>query len=244
MMPAPHLVRNRASRDSPPMSVAGELMRFILGLMVALAACSAGPGQSNAAGGDNAAEGATANIQAAVGAPAALSGTPANRIAQLLARIVPVSRSRNWAAAQAAFPGARWGNRERLPAGERSAERQTGTIVIGRETYEIWIEGAGDIVNAVSFNTPRTDIDRGAIGRALNTNGVQWQKLGCIGSMNHIEYLRLTAGGIAAVLQDGESADGPGGARLNRTYDFDFIDPRGGFDPTLDYLPLDMCQWE
>ncbi len=197
-------------------------MRFLIGSTIAITACAPGAATTNAAAADQpaatvavASNAATVNATAEAAQPAALTGSRPERIAQLLLNSLAAGSSRDWAAAQAAFPGARWQRRTSDTAQTATINGQTfptaqsvtgstdvivGAITLERLSYEIVINGSQSRIHAISFNSPEGEVDdRAAIKRAFEARGGQWQSQGCIGFQ--MEIVRLSHNG-ASVLVD------------------------------------------
>ena len=168
----------------------------------------------NAAAPTLAAASPSANVPAAQPRVAALTGTRPERIAQLLLNSLAAGGSRDWAAAQAAFPGARWERRTSDTAQTATINGQTfptaqsvtgstdvivGTITLGRLRYEIGINGSQSRVFAISFNSPEDEVDdRDAIRRAFEARGGQWRSQGCVGMQ--MEIVRLSHAGVSVLV--------------------------------------------
>lgn len=209
-------------------------MRLVLLCALSLAGCSAEPASSNAAGTENAAavansadaaaNDASANVVEAP-APAALTGTRAERIAQVFRGVIAASGTRGWDEVQAAFPGARWQPRERMnpPNGDGSDVLLVGAIDMAGENYEIMLTGRRQAVDTITFSAPEgTTVERAPIRSALSALGVTQQTVGCIGMMLHV--VRLTSAGRSLVFEDGVNE----GSMVEPSdyYTFDFVNER------------------
>jgi hypothetical protein len=205
-------------------------MRNFLLSALALAACSADPSPSNAAG-DNgtAAVESSAQANASTGAPASLSGSRDQQIAQVLARILERSGTRDWDSARSAFPRAAWQAVTPLPAGDGGGtHRQEGAIRLGGAAFEISLSGTRERVNSF-YLSASSEQNRDGVLSALQAQGVAWRRVGCLGYVNYREHVQLTANGRSARLQMHEVISRPGGvsgeAGPNGAYEFDFARP-------------------
>lgn len=229
-------------------------MRLIVLGAMALVGCSAGSPPSNAAenaavapaeaGNQAAAANATAN--AAEPAPAGLSGTQAERVAQLLVNIVGVSGSRDWDAARNAFPGARWDERtsdtrqtvvmngQRVPTTQSvtgATDVLLGSIELAGTSFDIIINGSRERVQLISLSAPGgTVVDRAALRRAVAARGATWRRTGCMGM--DVTVVELTANGHTALLSDTVNS----GSRVEPSsdYSFSFGEP--------EYVAADLSQ--
>jgi hypothetical protein len=162
-------------------------MRFSLLALLLVVGCGSTPGQ------------------AAETSP--LSGSRAEQVAQVLAAIIPVSRSRDWAAARAAFPGARWGERtsSTVPTTDGSTHATDyldGSIDLDGDRYRIIMYGTPARVASIELDAPegiRADV--AALRRALATRGASWRLIRCdpVGEAMTHAVLELTAGGQSAI---------------------------------------------
>lgn len=201
-------------------------MRFLLVSTIAIAACAPGAAAPNQASevpatngqtaivAANATATASANASAAQADGATLTGTRSERIAQLLLNSLTVGGSRDWAAAQAAFPGARWERRTSDTAQTTTINGQTfptaqsvtgstdvisGTIMLERVRYDILINGSQTQIHAITLNAPEGTVDdRVAIQRAIEARGGQWRSLGCMGF--GMEIVSLSYAGASALV--------------------------------------------
>jgi len=198
-------------------------MRFLLMATMAISACAPGAATTNNAAGEQPAENvavaansvsANASAESAQPGPAALTGTRSERIAILLLNSLKAGGTRDWAAAQAAFPGARWERRTSDTAQTATINGQTfpttqsvtgstdviiGTIMLDRLRYDIVINGSQTRIHAISFNSPAgaTD-DRAAIQRAFEARGGEWRSQGCLGMA--MEIVRLSHDGVSTLV--------------------------------------------
>lgn len=198
-------------------------MRVLLVSALVLVGCSSGAAVSNASSNDAAgtavaAHSATpdAGMNQAEAQPAggALTGSRPERIAQMLLNALAVGTSRDWDAAQAAFPGARWERRTSDTAQTATINGQTfptaqsvtgstdviiGTITLDRLRYDIVINGSQTRVHAISLNSPEGTVDdRAAIRRAIEARGAQWRSQGCLGMA--MEIVRLSHEGASLLV--------------------------------------------
>jgi hypothetical protein len=209
-------------------------MRALLLTTLFLAACGTGPGPANNSSADpaanvappppsNQAAGNAAEANQAASAPAALSGSREQQVAQVLAAIVPISASRDWDAARAAFPGARW-ERRTSDANPRLGftDVLTGDIAIAGVDYTIVINGSGRAVNTIMLSAPEgTVLDRAGLRRALEARGVAWRRTGCMGMT--VTVVQLSANGRSTLLSDSVNS----GSRVEPSsyYGFSFAEP-------------------
>jgi hypothetical protein len=185
-------------------------MRFTLLAVLLVAASGSAPGQA----------GNLADSGQTVETPARRSGSREGQVAQLLAAIVPVSASRDWAAAQAAFPGARWEARRSntvptvvkdgitYPSQLESlgyTDALDGSIDLNGDRFRITIIGTPERVTGIRLFAPEgTLISRTTLSRALAAHGVGWRMLRCnpIGDTNVPIIVELTAGGQSMIGED------------------------------------------
>ena len=155
----------------------------------------------------------------------ALGRSAEERVAQWLAAIVPVSASRDWAAAQAAFPGARWEARtsDTRPTVVRDGitypsqleslgytDLIDGSVDLNGELFRIEIVGTTERVTGIRLNAPEgVIVDRGELRRALLARGVGWRLLRCdfVGAEMTQTIVELTASGRSAIFQDSFSGE-------------------------------------
>ena len=174
-------------------------MRFSLLAILLIGAWASGPGRAGAT---------------------VASGQAEERVAQALAAIVPVSVSRDWAAARAAFPGARWQERtsDTTPTVVREGITYPGTLDTNGYTdslegsldldgapLRIEILGTPERVTMIRLNAPEGMlVGRAALRRALAARGVAWRLLRCnpIGDANVPIIVELTAGGRSTIFED------------------------------------------
>lgn len=209
-------------------------MRAVLIATLMLAACGSGAGPANNASTDlaadpagaarsNQAAGNVAEANQAAAAPVALSGSREEQVAQLLAALVPVSASRDWNAARAAFPGARWDRRTSDANPQLGfTDVLTGDIAVAGANYSIVINGSRGAVNIIMFNAPEGIVlDRAGLRRALEARGVTWRRTGCMGMA--VTVVQLSANGRSTLLSDSVNA----GSRVEPSsyYSFSFDEP-------------------
>jgi hypothetical protein len=141
---------------------------------------------------------ATADARSA-GAP--LTGSRTQQIAQLFRNIVGATRTREWDAAVAAFPGARWEQRTtHAPNWLGSTRTQSGTIAIGGARYGVNLSGTSTRINEILFDSPGDDlVDWATIEAAIRALGMEARNIGCH-SPTGFGWVRLTADGHSAVL--------------------------------------------
>ena len=193
-------------------------MRFSLPAILLIAACGSGPGQA----------GTLVQPAQAAESPVRLSGSREEQLAQVLAAIVPVSASRDWAAAQAAFPGARWEERTSdtaptvveggitdgsQPEPPSDTDALGGSIDLNGDRFAINIYGSPERVTMIGLRPPDgTLVSRAALFRALAARGVGWRLLRCepISYIIGVTIVELTVGGQSAILTaffSGEGSD-------------------------------------
>ncbi len=201
-------------------------MRFSLPAILLIAACGCGPGQA----------GALIRSGQAAESPVRLNGSREEQIAQVLAAIVPVGASRDWTAAQAAFPGARWGERtsSTVPTtdgGTHTTDYLDGSIDLTGGRFRIIMYGAPERVVSIELDAPegvRADVP--ALRRALATRGASWRLIRCdpavAGTVIHA-IVELTVGDQSAIFA---MISGEGGS----AYIF-------GFDEDLPTDPPRVC---
>jgi hypothetical protein len=146
----------------------------------------------------------TANPSAtAVAAPStvALSGDRVRQMAQLFRNVVGATRSREWDAAIAAFPGARWEPRTtHAPNWLGSTSTQVGTIAIGGARYGVSLSGTPARINEILFDSPGDDLmEWSPIADAMRSLGMDARNIGCH-SPTGFGWVRLTADGHTAIL--------------------------------------------
>lgn len=157
---------------------------------------------SPAAAALTAAAGAAATPPAALAPqPVMLSGSRPEQMAQLFRNIVGATRSRDWDAAVAAFPGARWEPRTtHTPNWLGSTRTQSGTIAIGGARYGVSLSGTSARINEILFDSPGDDLmDWSTIERAIRALGMDARNIGCH-SPTGFGWVRLTADGHSAIL--------------------------------------------
>jgi hypothetical protein len=182
-------------------------MRFSLLAILLLAACGSAPGQAG-------------NSVDAGGAPVRMTGSRDEQVAQLLAAIVPVGASRDWAAARAAFPGARWEERTSDTSPTRVeggitypsqldslgySDALEGSIDLNGDRFTIFIAGTPERVTLIRLNAPEGSlVSRTALRRALSARGVGWRLIRCdpIGDTITELIVELSAGSRSATFQD------------------------------------------
>ena len=185
-------------------------MRFSLPAILLIAASGSGFGQA----------GNLVQSGQAAETPARLSGSREEQVAQVLAAIVPVSESRDWAAAQAAFPGARWDERTsdttptRVEGGITYpgaletlgyTDALEGSIDLGGGPFRIMIMGTRERVTNIRLDAPENvRIGRTALRRALLARGAGWRLLRCdpVGEAMTQTIVELTARGRATIFLD------------------------------------------
>ena len=209
-------------------------MRGLFVPALALAACSADSAPSNAAS-DNgvainkAAAANSAQTNASAGAAASLTGSRDQQIAQVLARILGMSGTRDWDSARLAFPGATWRPVTPLPAGDgRGTHQQEGAIRLGGGSFSIELSGTRERVN-LFYLSADFEQNREGVLSALQAQGVAWRRAGCLGNINYREHVQLTANGRSARLEMHQVISRPGAtagaADPNGAYVFDFGRP-------------------
>ena len=204
-------------------------MRFSLLAILLIGACASGSGQARAV---------VASGQA--DSPDSLGGSREEQVAQALAAIVPVSASRDWAAARAAFPDARWEERtsDTTPTVVRDGITYPGTLDTNGYTdslegsidlngarLRIEILGTPERVTMIRLNAPEGMlVGRAALRRALAARGVVWRLIRCnpIGDANVPIIVELSAGGQSTIFEDTFSGEAS-------AYEFSF--DGGLYDP-------------
>jgi hypothetical protein len=181
-------------------------MRFSLAAILLVAAVGSGPGQ-------------------ATESPLRLSGSREDQVAQLFAAIIPVGTSRDWAAAQAAFPGARWEPRtsDTTPTVVRDGITYPGALETNGYTdvldwsidldggrFLIMITGTPERATRIRLDAPEgVRISRTALRRAFAARGVGWRLLRCdpLGDSTAQTIVELAVGGQSAIFQDSFSGE-------------------------------------
>lgn len=190
-------------------------MRFSLFAIIAL----------TLVGPETARAGTLVGVGQAAPAPTVLRGSREEQVARLLAAMIQVGASREWAIAQAAFPGARWEARTSDTAPTRIEDGITypsqletlgytdlldGSIDLNGERFRITITGTVERVTGVRLQAPENvRVERAALRRAFDAQGVGWRLLRCnpIGETIVEQILELTAGGRSAIFQDSFSGE-------------------------------------
>ncbi len=131
----------------------------------------------------------------------ALDGSRTAQMAQLFRNLVWATRSREWEATLAAFPGARWDKRTtHAPNWMGSTLTQSGTIAIGGARYGIGISGTAARVNEIVFDSPGDDLmEWEPIAAAIRALGMEARNVGCH-SPTGFGWVRLSADGHTAIL--------------------------------------------
>lgn len=130
-----------------------------------------------------------------------LTGSRANRLAELLANIVSVTHARTWDAAHTAIPGATWFPRQthrRLYDG--SIVSQSGEIDLGDVRYTLTVTGIPNQVKSITINGPANDnLEWALVAGALQANRARGENIGCH-SPTGFGWVRIFAGGRSAIM--------------------------------------------
>ena len=161
----------------------------------------------------------------AFGPASAQAGSRHEQVARSLAAIVPVGASRDWAAAQAAFPGALWWERTSDTAPTRVEDGITypsqletlgytdaleGSIDVDGDRFSILIAGTPERVTLIRLNAPEGSvIGRVALRQALAARNVGWRLVRCDPIGDDIVQLivELSAGGQSVTFEDSFSGE-------------------------------------
>jgi hypothetical protein len=210
-------------------------MRFSLLAILLIGACGSASGQAG-----NPVESGRADES-----PARPGGSREERVAQLLTAMVPVSASRDWATARAAFPGARWEARRSNTVPTMVKDGITypsqldslgytdlldGSIDLSGDRFRITIIGTPERVTGIRLIAPEgTLISRTTLSRALAARGVGWRMLRCnpIGDTNVPIIVELTAGGQAMIGEDTFSGNASAYDFYFEGVPYDPMDPPG-----------------
>src|SRR5262245_62078932 len=183
------------------------MMRLNLPALLLLAICGAAPGQAG-------------DLYMIAESPLRVPGSHEEQVAQWLAAIVPVSASRDWAVAQAAFPGARWEARrsDTTPTVVRDGITYPGTLEDRgfTDAIEGSVELAGGAMRIAIIGTPERvigirlnategiNVDRLALRHAVAARGVRWRLLRCdpLGDGRSQVIVELTFNGQSTLFLD------------------------------------------
>lgn len=173
--------------------------------------------------------------QPPAGAPAQPAGSREEQLAQLVEAIVPLASSRDWAAAIAAFPGARWqAPRDATDGLSGNVMRELeGSLTIAGLDYRITITGALDRLWDVTLDAPETarpPIAWTTVGRALAARQIDAELVVCADGPRGDGYRILSHQGRSAWLNFYTYEDHGG-----ESYHFGFENP---YNPASDEAGL------